>query len=380
MAEGKVVISAQNRIKEGLDAAQRDLSGFEGAAKKVGETLKNAFALTAIIASVEKLGRAMFDCYKEFGEGERRANAMSIALGNNALSIQKATTLIDTMARRTLASKDDVEALVSELAALGKSDAEIESITTAAVNLANVTGKDLNSAFTLVNATYSGTTGKLAQLLPEIGNLTEKQLAAGAATKLINDKFSELSRNLAENDIPQKLKNIEDGFGDMKENIGRDLAPIFNPFLEGINSIITAWNQASEAARIHKNLLLATSPEQKLALNQQIIANNRPRLDNVNAQLNDYYKSYGGNESRMRQDQGYLKLVAERNDLVDANVAAQKMVDYYTAEIKKIGADKPRPVSLVPLMGPGKKGRQNRIRLASKRVGILRKWKRNSAG
>jgi len=60
----------------------------------------------------------------------------------------------------SLASKDEIEGLVAELATLGKSDAEIDRITRAAVNLSNVTGQDLNTAFTLINGTYAGTAGK----------------------------------------------------------------------------------------------------------------------------------------------------------------------------------------------------------------------------
>lgn len=250
MAEGKFVISAQNRIKEGLDAAQRDLGSFTTAAENLGKKLEAAFTATAIVAGLKKLGEATFDCYKEFGEAERRLNTLKIALDNNDASIRRATSLIESMSKMTLASKDDIEGLASELAALGKSDEEIEAITKASVNLSNVTGKDLNSAFTLVNATYSGTAGKLDKLLPQIGDLTKEQLAAGGATNLINERFGDLSAKLAANDIPQKLKNIKDGFSDLKENIGQNAAGFFDPMITELNKFITGLNKTIEAQRI----------------------------------------------------------------------------------------------------------------------------------
>lgn len=252
MAEGKFVISAQNRIKEGLDAAQRDLGTFTTAAENLGKKLEAAFTATAIVAGLKKLGEATFDCYKEFGEAERRLNTLKIALDNNDASIRRATSLIEGMSKMTLASKDDIEGLVSELAALGKSDDEIEAITRASVNLSNVTGKDLNWAFTLVNATYSGTAGKLDKLIPQIGDLTKEQLAAGGATNLINERFGELSRTIASNDISQNLKSLSDSFGDLKENIGGQTASFFAPVVAGIQSIVTAWNNAFQAQEDYK--------------------------------------------------------------------------------------------------------------------------------
>ena len=244
MAEGKFVISAQNKIKEGLDGAKKDLLGFEDAATKVGKTIQSALTVTAITMGLKKLGEAAFDCFKEFAEGERRLTQLKLALNGNEASFTKATNLIDDMRKMSLASKDDIEGLVAELAALGKSDAEIEAITTAAVNLSNVTGKDLNASFTLINATYAGTTGRLTQLLPEIGNLTKEELAAGGATKAINDRFTELSQNLANGDALQNLKNLKDGFSDLKENIGELTAGVFSGFTSLLSDFVENLNTA----------------------------------------------------------------------------------------------------------------------------------------
>lgn len=244
MAEGKFVISAQNKIKEGLDGAKKDLLGFEDAATKVGKTIQNALTVAAIAQGLKKLGEAAFDCFKEFAEGERRLTQLKLALNGNEASFTKATTLIDDMRKMSLASKDDIEGLVAELAALGKSDAEIEAITTAAVNLSNVTGKDLNSSFTLINATYAGTTGRLTQLLPEIGNLTKEELAAGGATKAINDRFTELSQTLANGDALQGLKDLKDSFGDLKENMGELTAGVFSGFTSLLSDFVENLNTA----------------------------------------------------------------------------------------------------------------------------------------
>ena len=278
MADAKVIVSAENRLKQGLDDAKKDLLGFGDAAEAIGNKLKNALTVTAIVVGLEKLGKAAFDCFVEFGEGERRLKQLKIALDNNETSFNRATRLIDEMRGMSLASKDQIEGLVAELAALGKSDAEIDRITRAAVNLSNVTGQDLNTAFTLINGTYAGTAGKLEKLIPELADLTKEQLAAGGAADLINGKFGEMSKQLAEDNIPQKIKNIKDGWDDLKQNFGQAVAPLFNPILEGINQIITGWNKAAEAADLHYKVLRATSFTEKISLTQNLKQNAQERL------------------------------------------------------------------------------------------------------
>jgi hypothetical protein len=278
MADAKVIVSAENRLKQGLDDAKKDLLGFGDAAEAIGNKLKNALTVTAIAIGLEKLGKAAFDCFVEFGEGERRLKQLKIALDNNESSFNRATRLIDEMRGMSLASKDQIEGLVAELAALGKSDAEIDRITRAAVNLSNVTGQDLNTAFTLINGTYAGTAGKLEKLIPELADLTKEQLAAGGAADIINGKFGEMSKQLAEDNIPQKIKNIKDNWDDLKQNFGQAVAPIFNPILEGINQIIIGWNKAAEAADLHYKVLRATSYTSKIALYENIVQNTQERL------------------------------------------------------------------------------------------------------
>jgi hypothetical protein len=232
MADAKVILKAENNIKAGLDSAKKDLQGFEDITKKVGDTIKAAFAVTAIAASVKKLGSVALDCFNEFAEGERRSNQLKIALDNSNESYVRMTALIESVSEKTLSSKDDVEELVSELASLGKSDSEIEAITEASVNLSNITGKGLKESFQQLNSTYSGSVDELGKMIPELKSLTKEQLASGEAVQLVNNKFGGLSETLANQSISQKIKNINDKIGDMKQGIGEVIAIEFTPMID----------------------------------------------------------------------------------------------------------------------------------------------------
>lgn len=261
MAIAKVILKAENNIKSGVDSAKRDLGGFEDAAKKLGTALKGAFAITAVLASLKQLGSFAADCFNEFAAGERRLNQLSIALDNNSASFTKATTLIDEMKRMSMASKDDIEELVAELAALGKSDEEIDKITRASVNLSNITGKGLKESFTQINSTYSGSVDELGKLIPELKDLTKEQLASGEAANILNGKFGEMSKQLSENSFAQKIKNIKDDFGDMKQGLGGVVAINFAPLIDNFSVVIGNFTEGVVTFAQRFSAVLENFPE-----------------------------------------------------------------------------------------------------------------------
>lgn len=219
MATAKIVIKGDNQLKAPLKQAQQDITGFEKVASQVGNTLKKAFTVGAVVVSIKKLKDAAADCLSEFNEADRAYKQLSLAL-NDTKGFDTLTKSIKELSRQTLASKGDVEAMVSELAALGKSTEEIDSISRAAVYLSNVTGKDLNSSMQTLLNTYNGTTKQLNKLGIDTSELTKEELKQGAAVQVVIDKFADLSKEMAKNDTTQRLKNIKDSLGDIKQSVG----------------------------------------------------------------------------------------------------------------------------------------------------------------
>ena len=121
--------------------------------------------------------------------------------------------------------------MVSELAALGKSSEEVEKLSSAAVYLSNVTGKDLNSSMTTLLGTYNGTTTQLKKLGVDVSNLTKDELSQGAAIDVVIGKFGELSDAMAEASASQSLKNIKDTLGDIRQGFGQIVSTSIKPML-----------------------------------------------------------------------------------------------------------------------------------------------------
>ena len=162
--QAKVIIKGQNNIGQATKSAANDLSALKNTVSKFGSTLKSAFAVTAAIAAIQKLGSACKTALTEdFGEANRAYKQLAIALGDTA-AYNSVLETVDTLAKKTLTANGDIEEMVAELAALGKSSDEINSISTAAVSLSNVTGKDLKSSMTTLLNTFNGTTTQLERL------------------------------------------------------------------------------------------------------------------------------------------------------------------------------------------------------------------------
>ena len=234
-AQAKVIIKGQNDIGGAVKAAAADLTGLKGAADRLGGALKTALSVTAVIASAKMLGDAVSGCFSEFSAAERSYRQLALALGDSS-SYAKVTAAVERLSTQTLAGKGDIEAMVAQLAALGKSADEIESISEAAVHLSNVTGKDLNASMMNLLDSYTGATGELRKLGIELEGVTKEELAQGAAVDKVIEKLGEYSAMMADGDTAQHLTNMRNTWGDIRQQVGGIIDYNFGPWLGGLDA------------------------------------------------------------------------------------------------------------------------------------------------
>ena len=260
MATAKVIIAGQNNIGPAVKSAQGDISSLSNVAQKAGDTLKKAFTITAILAALKKLGDACVSCFNDFWEAERKYKQLQIALKDNS-AYSKAVSTIRNLSRQTLSSKDDIESMVAELAALGKSSDEIERISSAAVYLSNVTGKDLNSSMTTLLNTYNGTTTQLRKLGIDVSGLTKEQLAQGEAVDVVIGKLKVYSDQLAQIDTRQHIANIKNSLGDIKQSIGDLVNFSFAPLVARFDNALSSFSDRFGVFIQNVKITLSNFPE-----------------------------------------------------------------------------------------------------------------------
>jgi hypothetical protein len=259
-SQAKVIIKGQNDIGPAVKAAAGDLSSLKGSADKLGGALKAAFSVTAIIAAVKMLGDAVSGCFTEFASAERSYKQLALAL-KDASSYDRITSVIEDLSTQTLSSKGDIESMVAELAALGKSTGEIESISSAAVYLSNVTGKDLNSSMTTLLNTYTGTTTQLKRLGIDLSGVTSEELAQGAAIDIVMDKLGDYSKMMAEDDTSQHLTNMKNTWGDIKQQIGGIIDYNFGPWFSNMDTAFSGMKTNLVSIINYVGAVIAHLPE-----------------------------------------------------------------------------------------------------------------------
>jgi phage-related protein len=275
----------------GVKAAINNLKQLDGnvsGVKKTFDTLKNLAVFTAISAGIKKAIEVGSQYVSEYADVERINIKLNASLDGNADRFEKNSKLIETLASRTTESKSSVQALVSELASLGDSDSEIEKISNAAVNLSNITGQSLEGAFTQLQSTLSGTSGKLGKLIPEIDSLTSAQLKSGDAVDIVNKKLGKITDSLSTS-VSQSITNYKNSIGNLHEALGKLIGLQFQPFLTGLQGVIDKLATLAQTKADFKEIEskiksgATTTLDEQITYYSEIVARQRKQLAQLEA-------------------------------------------------------------------------------------------------
>jgi phage-related protein len=226
-------------VRLGMDAKDADqaIKKMERQLKDVGRRMEAtgramSIGFTAPFLAMVAKGIQAFD---EEAQATRRLQVAlggtSKALLDQAAALQKTTTYAD-------------DAIITEqawAAALGHSESQILSMTTAAASLAAGIGTDLHSAMEMLHKTTTGTAGALGKLIPEVKNMTEAQLRSGEAVALVEEKFRGFAEAAAMTGAGP-IKVLTNSFGDLMEQIGEAALPLVIAITEKVKVLIT-WFQ-----------------------------------------------------------------------------------------------------------------------------------------
>jgi len=235
---------------KGLNALKTAFNETGGAAagftSKLGGVASSggvaAAAITAAVMAAKKYIETLKEANEAYKVQEKAEKALSKAAENNPyLNGEGVERLKDFAGEIQKVSNYGDEAtidIMAQLAATGRSEAEIMKIMAAAADYAAAKHIDLKTAAETLNSTYSGMAGTMGRQIAEIKDLTDEQLKNGDAIDLIAKKYKGFAADAV--DSGTQAKNA---FGDFMESVGK----MANPMFEGLNQRAKSfWESMTE--------------------------------------------------------------------------------------------------------------------------------------
>ena len=225
-------------LKDAFDNAIKVSGSFGEAIDVVKNALMGPAGLALAIGAVVKISE---ECIKEWADDEKALLRFNAALNSSPLldsgakdQLRAFAEEFATLSGETIASS---ESMLTMLASTGRTKDEIKKMMDAALALSNATGIDLNTALTQLDATFSGTTGRLSRLTPELKNLSKEELENGAAVDVILQKYGDMDKALAQS-TDVSIKNYKNAWSEVKGAMGQVVEQGVRPLRDGMTNML----------------------------------------------------------------------------------------------------------------------------------------------
>ena len=304
MADGEVKINTKLDTS-GVDKGLKDLNkklddagkSIDNAGKKsktlntnLGGIGKGAIAAAGAVAgvavAVKKTVDALNDCEKAYKVQQKAEIALQQAAKNNPYLNNESVYNLRNFASELQSMSeigDEVSLQVmAQLAATGRNEEQIMQIMSAAADMAAVTGEDIASAAQKLNATLNGNAGMLGRQVTAINNLTKEELESGKAIDIVAQQYKGSAEAMADQTV-----QLENAWGDFKENIGRGWTRVTTPVRKFFTDILSDMNEALSLTADKKAAAAAG------AVGKETAAQAKLNLDEAKAVLDEMNKNKG---------------------------------------------------------------------------------------
>lgn len=269
-------------LDETADAAEKAGEAVEKSTKKnknLGDILKTVkskiksttIAGVAATVAIKKTVDALNDCEAAYKVQRNAEIALQQAAKNNPYlndeSVYNLRNFASELQSMTNIGDEQSLQVMAQLAAMGRTEEQIQAIMKAAADMSAVTGNSIQNIAVQLNKTYSGLAGELGEANSAIRALTQEELKSGKAIEIIAAQYKGQAAAMADNTV-----QLSNAWGDFKENIGRGwskvTAPVKQFFLDVLNDIneATAKTNALKDAKGNDAAGTATAADTKILL------------------------------------------------------------------------------------------------------------------
>ena len=196
--------------------------------KNIGQAFTGVTAsLSAAIGTLKAVKSVMDECTAAYKNQAKAEKQLEIAAQNNpylsTVSVTRLKAFAGELQNISTVGDEQLLPLMAELAAAGRTEAEIQDVMRAALDMSASGVMSLDQAVSTLNKTYAGTTGQLSKTLPELQALTKEELAQGKAVEIVAEKYKGMAEEVANaTGSYEQMKNAQ---GDFAEAIGKFTKP-----------------------------------------------------------------------------------------------------------------------------------------------------------
>ena len=196
--------------------------------KNIGQAFTGVTAsLSAAIGTLKAVKSVMDECTAAYKNQAKAEKQLEVAAQNNpylsTVSVTRLKAFAGELQNISTVGDEQLLPLMAELAAAGRTEAEIQDVMRAALDMSASGVMSLDQAVSTLNKTYAGTTGQLSKTLPELQALTKEELAQGKAVEIVAEKYKGMAEEVANaTGSYEQMKNAQ---GDFAEAIGKFTKP-----------------------------------------------------------------------------------------------------------------------------------------------------------
>ena len=221
----------------------------------IGASISGVGAAYKIITdTVNALKSAISEMSELYNKQTSAEVALAQAAKNNPYLLSTSVTKLKNYASelQSISTYGDEELLpfMAQLASAGRTEQEIMDIMSASIDVAASGSMSLDSAVKNLNKTFSGLSGELGEVNPQVKALSAEELKNGKAVEVLKSQYKGMAQEVAKaTGTSQQLQNA---MGDLKEELGAPFEKAMSPIRAFFTELIGGWASAKKAKREYK--------------------------------------------------------------------------------------------------------------------------------
>lgn len=223
--------------KKGITQASNSFKSLKNVG---GKALSGLASMTKIAAGATAgLAAGLGVALNAAVEDQKSQVLLADALKKNAKATDDAIKAnedyLATLSATVAVADDDLRPAMSNLARATGSVEDSQKGLEIALDISAATGQSLESVSKGLSKAYSGNTGALKKLSPQLGNLIDKGASMSEINDVLTDQFGGSAAKAA-GTYEGQLKNAKIQLGEIVEQIGGFLLPIFGKMVDFLNT------------------------------------------------------------------------------------------------------------------------------------------------